>query len=125
MTTRRWIGVTELEETGETDDVDLAAALMVRGHDAPTGAEVLAAYLRRPSWWADAACRGVGVDVFFPERGQSTAPAKALCAGCSVRSDCMAEASANDERWGIWAGLPAGKIRSAGNLQPPEANTAA
>jgi WhiB family redox-sensing transcriptional regulator len=35
-----------------------------------------------------AACVGVGVDVFFPERGDSYIEAKAVCAACPVREPC-------------------------------------
>jgi Transcription factor WhiB len=38
----------------------------------------------------DAACAGVGVDVFFPERGDSYVEAKAVCAACPVREPCRA-----------------------------------
>lgn len=56
--------------------------------------------------WADqAACAGVSGDEFFPERGASVANAKALCAACPVRFECLDYAL----RWriphGIWGGL--------------------
>ena len=60
--------------------------------------------LRRPAWHAGAACRGVGAPTFVLERGQSSTPAKALCARCSVRSECLAEAISDADRLGIWGG---------------------
>lgn len=42
------------------------------------------------SWWDDAACRGVDVAVFLDRR--YIADAKAICATCSVREPCEAEA---------------------------------
>jgi hypothetical protein len=56
---------------------------------------------RRPSWWASAACRGVGVAAFFLDRGGDTRPALALCARCPVTAEC-AEAGRNEPH-GIWA----------------------
>lgn len=59
----------------------------------------------RPAWQARAACRGLDTDLFFTDRGESTAAAKAVCAGCNVRSECLAYAQAKAERFGIWGGL--------------------
>jgi WhiB family transcriptional regulator, redox-sensing transcriptional regulator len=58
--------------------------------------------------WRDrAACRrrGVPLGAFFPGRGGWSRPAKELCAGCPVRSECLAFAIDNDIRYGIWGGL--------------------
>jgi WhiB family transcriptional regulator, redox-sensing transcriptional regulator len=59
--------------------------------------------------WRDrAACRGLnvkGVDPFFPELGQGSKQAKAICAGCDVRDTCLAWALDNDVQFGIWGGL--------------------
>jgi hypothetical protein len=60
--------------------------------------------LARPAWQAQAACRGVGVEVFFPERGESTAPAKALCATCPVTEPCRQYAIAHTDVYGVWGG---------------------
>lgn len=78
----------------------LAALLALRPNDMPP--ELL---LERPEWHQRAACRGVGTDTFFPERGESVAPAKALCARCEVREPC-AEAG-EEQLHGIWAGVSA------------------
>jgi WhiB family redox-sensing transcriptional regulator len=54
--------------------------------------------------WMDAAeCAGL-TDLMFSERGQDTAPAKAVCAGCAVRIECLEYALAMNERFGIWGG---------------------
>lgn len=55
-------------------------------------------------WWADAACRGRHIEIFFPERDDTTRPAKELCAGCPVRDDCLDYALANGIKHGIWGG---------------------
>lgn len=44
----------------------------------------------QPTEWQDrAACLGVDPEIFFPERGGSSKPARAICAGCEVREDCL------------------------------------
>jgi len=40
---------------------------------------------RRPAWQRDALCSDYRDVTFFPAPGESTAPAKAVCARCSVR----------------------------------------
>jgi WhiB family redox-sensing transcriptional regulator len=56
-------------------------------------------------WRAEANCRGVDPDLFFPERGATTGEAKAVCAACVVREDCLEYAIANGEKFGIWGGM--------------------
>jgi WhiB family transcriptional regulator, redox-sensing transcriptional regulator len=68
-------------------------------------AEVIAeVQARRPQWMALAACRGVDPELFYTERGESTREAKAVCAGCPVREECLLYAVANVERYGVWGG---------------------
>ena len=57
-------------------------------------------------WRTHAACRGTPVEVFFPEHGESTSAAKAICATCPVTVDCLAEATTDYGyvTWGVWAG---------------------
>ena len=55
-------------------------------------------------WITRAACLGIDPDLFFPERGNSTREAKAVCAGCPVRLDCLVYALAWSEKFGIWGG---------------------
>jgi hypothetical protein len=61
-------------------------------------------------WRARAACRGVDPELFFPaaERGPvravQVAAAKAVCAGCPVRAECLDEALARIP-YGIAGGL--------------------
>jgi WhiB family redox-sensing transcriptional regulator len=42
--------------------------------------------------------------MFFPERGESTADAKGVCAICPVQASCLDHAMATRERFGIWGG---------------------
>lgn len=57
------------------------------------------------AWQASAACDGLDPELFFPERGESTAKAKAVCAACPVREQCLEYALTNGEKFGIWGGL--------------------
>lgn len=59
-----------------------------------------------PPEWADRSlCSQVDNDIFFPEKGGSSREAKAICATCPVRAECLTYALDNDERFGIWGGL--------------------
>ncbi len=57
------------------------------------------------AWQRDALCAQTDPEAFFPEKGGSTREAKAVCASCEVRAQCLEYALANDERFGIWGGL--------------------
>lgn len=63
------------------------------------------------SWMDHAACRGMDPDLFFTERGESTAEPKRVCAGCPVRLACLEHALAINEREGVWGGLSARERR--------------
>lgn len=57
-------------------------------------------------WREDAVCIDHGPEMFFPERHQALAQqAKAVCKTCPVRMECLDEAIANNERFGIWGGM--------------------
>mgnify|MGYP003608923638 FL=1 len=63
-------------------------------------------------WQLEAACRGMGSEVFFHpdrERGeareQREAAAKALCATCHVQRQCLDHALKVREPYGVWGGL--------------------
>lgn len=66
---------------------------------------------RANEWRKDAACRGMSVDpagmrMWHPERGESTMPAKRICwEQCSVRQQCLEDALATGEKFGIRGGL--------------------
>jgi WhiB family transcriptional regulator, redox-sensing transcriptional regulator len=55
-------------------------------------------------WQKHANCLGVDPELFFPERGESTAMAKEICAGCTVQDDCLEWALEAGEKFGIWGG---------------------
>ena len=56
-------------------------------------------------WTVDAACADADPSVFFPEHGRAATQAKAMCAGCAVRAECLDFALASHERFGIYGGL--------------------
>lgn len=66
-----------------------------------------------PPTWADrAACTGTDPELFFPadgERGHARthreAQAKAVCARCDVRAECLTYAVETKQRDGVWGGL--------------------
>ena len=55
-------------------------------------------------WRIDAACADKDPDMFFPGRGEATAPAKKVCAGCPVQAECLEHALTHRDAFGIWAG---------------------
>jgi WhiB family redox-sensing transcriptional regulator len=56
-------------------------------------------------WRELALCAQVGLDMFFPEKGESSRPAKSICHRCEVTAECLASAMKNGERFGIWGGV--------------------
>ena len=55
-------------------------------------------------WKAHVACRGMSIDIFFPEHGQQNADAKTVCDACAVQAECLDAALGRPERHGIWGG---------------------
>ncbi|CAJ62545.1 MULTISPECIES: WhiB family transcriptional regulator [Frankia] len=64
------------------------------------------------SWRSAGACGAGDLDLFFApegvprrERTRREAAAKAVCAGCRVRRECLRYALRTGERFGVWGGL--------------------
>jgi WhiB family transcriptional regulator, redox-sensing transcriptional regulator len=62
------------------------------------------------SWWSLAACQSVDPDLFFPasasgKRLEQVSVAKAICAGCQARRECVAFALRTRQMHGIWGGM--------------------
>ena len=66
----------------------------------------IARLFARADWMTDAACKGMGPDIFYPEHGQWTkaAAAREVCQRCPVKTECGQHALDTDERHGIWGG---------------------
>lgn len=60
-------------------------------------------------WIERGACVGSDPTLFFPGTGAEGARqakvAKAICAGCEVRRECLEYAISNGERYGIFGGM--------------------
>lgn len=61
-------------------------------------------------WRSLAACQSADPDLFFPisSSGQSmaqVAEAKAICAACRVRRECLAFALSTHQVHGVWGGM--------------------
>lgn len=62
-------------------------------------------YRSLESWRAKAACSGTDANVFFPLTDEDAGPAKAICAACPVREQCLDYALETRQGDGIWGGL--------------------
>ena len=58
----------------------------------------------RPGWFGRRACTPDQMHLFFPALGEDVRPAKAICAGCPVRAECLNYALDNGIHNGIWGG---------------------
>lgn len=56
-------------------------------------------------WTEQALCTQTDPDAFYPEKGESTTDAKKVCLACEVRTECLEEAIATKERYGVWGGM--------------------
>ena len=56
------------------------------------------------AWAAQAACRTSDPDILFVQ-GAAQNRAKAICSGCVVRTDCLADALDNRVEFGVWGGM--------------------
>ncbi|GHC93900.1 transcriptional regulator WhiB [Streptomyces violaceochromogenes] len=62
-------------------------------------------------WSVHAACRTTNPDeLFVQEAAQSRA--KAVCTGCPVRTECLADALDNRVEFGVWGGMTERERRS-------------
>lgn len=68
------------------------------------------ASLRPAAWMEQARCAQVDPELWFPAKGQPVKTAKAVCARCPVRQECLEFALAGADSWmglahGVWGGL--------------------
>jgi WhiB family redox-sensing transcriptional regulator len=55
-------------------------------------------------WASQAACRATDPDTLFVQ-GAAQNRAKAVCMGCPVRTECLADALDNRTEFGVWGGM--------------------
>lgn len=60
-----------------------------------------------PEWMDSAPCASTDPYVFFPGQGESSDPAKRVCAECPLRLPCLKYALEEGIKEGIWGGLTA------------------
>ena len=92
-----------LRPQDETTSTDLGEA----SGPAPVALAALRLADETYDWRLDAACRGLDPLVFHPSEGDEGLEAKAVCAECPVRQDCLDHALAVREKDGVWGGLTA------------------
>lgn len=86
--------------------------------------------VRADEWRERALCAGADPELWFPaalDRGATDpahpalAPAIAVCHRCPVERDCLADAIATGDRWGIRGGMtPVQRARHARGLDQKE-----
>lgn len=59
------------------------------------------------AWRADALCAQTDPEMFMPDIGGDSRPARKVCAACDVREECLEYALDNGENLGVWGGLSA------------------
>src|SRR6185437_13703260 len=75
-----------------------------------TSRRLMGLLIPEDQWRSLAACQSADPDLFFPisSSGQSmaqVAEAKAICAGCRVRRECLAFALRTHQAHGVWGGM--------------------
>ena len=75
----------------------------------------------RPAWMRRSACRGRSIEEFFPTPGADTEAARAVCAHCPVREECLAFALADRAMQGIWGGTDEAERRVLRRRRRPAA----
>jgi WhiB family redox-sensing transcriptional regulator len=68
----------------------------------------------RHDWWRSAACQEADPELFFPVApvgpgAREIDRAKALCADCRVRRQCLQYALATHQLHGVWGGMTEGE----------------
>ena len=66
-------------------------------------------FLYEPQEWRQrAACRGLDVNFFYPEKftgRPQTVLARKLCFTCPVKDECLDDALATHDKWGVRGGM--------------------
>ena len=81
------------------------AEIKLNHHNAVTYLGALARTEDDVPWQTLSLCAQVDPEIFYPEKGGSTKPAKQVCLSCEVRTECLEDALKNDDRFGVRGGL--------------------
>lgn len=73
-------------------------------------------------WHESALCAQTDPEAFYPEKGGTTRPAKKVCQACPVQTECLEDALATDERFGIRGGLSERQRRALKKQRSEQAN---
>ena len=73
------------------------------------------------TWAAQASCAGLHTDVLFGNNTEQRVAA-ALCQGCPVRLQCLAEALQDRLEFGVWGGLTERERRTLAKRHPEVTN---
>jgi WhiB family redox-sensing transcriptional regulator len=85
------------------------------------GGLTFAERLARPAWQADGLCHEYPARWWFPERGEDSTRAIAVCNRCASRDECLEYALSDVTIVGIWGGTTTRgrlKLRKAAGLRP-------
>lgn len=72
-----------------------------------------------PGKWVNSAlCAEIDPELWFPEQGGLSAPARRMCHRCPVVQDCLDYALETAQQWGVWGGATASERKRmlAGDL---------
>ena len=72
-------------------------------------------------WSSDAACLNAHPDALFVQ-GAAQNRAKAICMGCPVRAQCLADALDNRIEFGVWGGMTERERRALLRRRPDVAS---
>lgn len=83
-------------------DVAQQSSLLLEGRGASSLLALLDKISDEHGWMAEAACRDLPTEWFFPPNGVMPVKAKNVCFGCPVNAECWE--AGKDELYGVWAG---------------------
>jgi WhiB family redox-sensing transcriptional regulator len=86
------------------------AWLMAPGQGEPL--TFLEELIRRPAWQRYGACCGESIETFVPSVGGNFNRARELCRGCTVRTECLDFALADEDVIGMFGGTTAKERRA-------------
>lgn len=69
------------------------------------------------NWNSSAACKDTDPDLLFVQ-GAAQNRVKVICAGCNVRTECLAIALDNQIEYGVWGGMTERERRSLLRRRP-------